>query len=329
MNYARIYSWNPFRPNQFAYDGEGTATPSAPPPGGAPAGDSVPPVQGDGVTSPGSDSSAGATTPSPNTFESAFSGFDDDLDSIELPGEEPTTPAEGGAVATPGAEPPKPSVAPVAPQTPTAAPVAPQPQADPAVPQAPSAPMSKREELDEAITGFKTNFDDLTKWATTEMFSLTPAELEALDTDARSVIPALMAKTYTRGLLATTNFIKQFVPEMIAQEYSRLNAATKRSSEAEDAFYKAWPALNPKDHGDAMKQWAQLYRQQNPKATRQQAIDFVGRALMTQFGVTAAPAQTPPKAVPFQPARPGGHVPNPPPPKTNPWDGLDHDFDVE
>lgn len=326
MNYARIYSWNPFHFNQFAYQGEAALVP---PPGGAPS-PSTPPAGGsDGTTSPGSSPGEGAASSSQDDFESAFGGFDDNFDSIEIQDATPPTPAEGGAETPLGATPPTPPAAPAAPVAPAAAAPQTPPVATEATP-APSAPLSKREELDQAIDGFKTNFEDLSKWATTEMFALTPAELDGLDTDARSVIPALMAKTYTRSLLASVNFIKNFVPDMIAQEYSRLNGAAKRSSEAESAFYSKWPDLNPNEHGAAMRQWAQLYRQQNPKATREQAIDFVGRALMTQFAITpkaaAAPAVRRP-TVPFQPARPGGHVPTPPP-EHDPYAGIGEEFDV-
>lgn len=332
MNYARIYSWNPFRPNQFAYDGEGSGTGTTssasgagtPAAGSPPASGTPPEPAGGGATSTPSDA-GGANTPS-DDFSSAFDGFDSDLDEIDLPSE-PSTGTE------PGAAQPEPQATPPAAQTPAAAQPAPQavpqqPAQPAAAPQAPTAPQSKRQELDEAIGGFKDGFDDLAKWAQGELFTLSPEDLDALSTDAASVIPNLMAKTYTRAVLASLNFIKNFVPDMIAQEHTRLTGVAKRTNEAETQFWSAWPQLNSKDHGEAMKSWAQAFRMQNPKATREQAIDFVGRALMTQFGIQAQAAkpQAAVRAQPFQPARPGGHAHTPPPP-ADPYAGMDQDFD--
>jgi hypothetical protein len=288
-------------------------------PGGSPAPQAVP--EG-GV--PGSPSSSDAGD-ADNDFDSAFGGMDDDLDSIEI-GEEPSTGTVPGATPAPvpGATPPE--RAPAA-ATPPVSPQQPAPTAT--TPPVPSAPQSKREELNEAITGFKTGFDDLAKWATTELFTLPQETLDALATDAASVIPNLMAQTYTRSIMASLNFIKTYVPDMIAQEHARLGAAEKRTSEAANEFYSSWPDLNPKDHGAAMAQTAKVFRQLNPQATRKEAIDFVGRHLMTQFGITpTAQGAAPRRALPFQPARPGGHTPPVTPPK-DPYAGLDQDFDVE
>lgn len=292
--------------------------------GSAPGGTPAPSAGAEGGV-PGSPPSSDAGDAN-SDFESAFGGMDDDLDSIEI-GEEPSTGTEPGATPSPqpGATPPAPAPAAAEPPVPPQQPA----QTAPAA-QAPSAPQSKREELDEAINGFKTGFDDLSKWATTELFTLPPEVLDSLATDAASVIPNLMAQTYTRSIMASLNFIKTYVPEMIAQEHSRLVGAEKRQTEAANEFYSSWPDLNPKDHGAAMAQTAKVFRQLNPQATRKEAIDFVGRHLMTQFGITpkAPGAPAPRKPLPFQPARPGGHAPTTSPP-ADPYAGLDQEYDVE
>lgn len=321
QDFARIYSWNPMRMNQFAYEGEGsgTSTPSAPA-GTAPPASS--PEPGGGST-PSSD----IPSETPSSGVDAFAGFDnDDLDFLDL--------GDGVTETNPGATPP-PEPQPVATPDPKAPPVA-EPPAAKTVPEvapvaatSPSAPRSAREELDQAVGDFKGNFKELSEWASTELFALTKEETDALETDAVTMIPKLMGRCYTQAIMAASNIMRNFTPRMIAEGFAQQQQVTARSSEAKNQFYSAFPELNEAAHGQAFNQWAKMFRQMNPKASRAEAIEFVGNALLSQFkiarGGVKAPGATPGKVPPFQPARPGARqvaqasV-------DDPYAGMDQDF---
>lgn len=322
----QIRSWNPFRLNMMCYAPEGVV--SSAPAGGdsstaSPAGGST------SEAAPGGDSSSSSS----DSFENSFSGLDGDfdpLDSIDL-GDSATGTDPGAAPSEPGAQVVPPVAAKVEPpaQQVPAAPAAQQPVVEPAPAQAPSAPRSAREELDAAVNDMKGGFKELVEWATPELFSLTKEEIESLDTNAVEMIPKLMSRTYTQALLASLNMMRNFVPRMITEGFAQQTTSAAKANDAKSAFYKAWPELNEKDHDQAMNTVAKVFRQMNPKASREEAIKFVGAAVLAQFGLsrgTPKASAAPARPAPFQPARPGGRQVAQTP-VDNPWDGLDADID--
>lgn len=348
MNWAKKFSWNPLLPKleEFSFGlcaldtgasgGGGGGTSGGASGGGAPPGGTPAPAGGDGsgsgTGSPGAgDASEGSGADS--SPSSSFDGLDnlgDDFDSIDL--------GDVGEGETPPTEPQQPQgqQPPVAAQTPPAqekqTPPAPQPPATPASGgQTPQAPRSAREELSDAVDGFKNNFNDLVKWGTTELFTLTPEETDELDTNAVAAIPKLMARTYTQAVMASANIFRNFAQRMIEEGFAAQTERTTRANEAKSAFYKAFPNLNPAQHDATVAQYAKTFRAMNPKASREEAIKFVGAAVLAHHGMQAAPAggqggngRTPP----FQPALPGGRAPAVQQPH-NPFDGMEDDFDAQ
>lgn len=318
----RLSSWNPFRFQTFAYEGEGSGSGAAAAGSASASGSPPASTSGDG-------SAGGEAGGAPDGFSDGNDPFEGlDLDSVEIP--------EDVTGTDPGAPPPEVkepvAAAPVKPAVPEAKPPVPPVTPEPVVgdSSASSAPRSAREELDAAFTGFKDNQEALTDWASKELFTLTPAEIEALDTNASEAIPRLMARSYTQAMMAATNMIRNFVPQMISQGVVQQQAASSKASEALTEFYAANKHLNAKDHGDAVVRWAKMFRAANPKASRADAIKFVGTAVSTELGI--APGAAPPaKASPFAPARPGGRPSTTPASDGNdPYAGLDQDFlDVE
>ena len=237
----------------------------------------------------------------------------------------------GDATGTdPGASPPPQVVAPTAPQ-PQAAPAQPvPPQAGGAAqPPAPTGneASTPRSSLDEALEGFKQNSEQLAQWASTELFKLSPKEVEALNSDAVNVIPALMGRAYAQALTGALNMIRNFVPNMITEQVSQHVTRTTKSQEALNEFYSAHPHLNPKEHGALVDKWVKTFRTANPKASRQDAIKFVGTAVATELGLAPPQAQVPVgRQVPFAPARPGVRMPTVPQ-ADDPYAGMDVDFD--
>lgn len=339
---------NIFRTSAASYFNLDDGTSGAPVGGGsAPAGGSSTPMS----SSPSASSSAPATsTPNgssgvanlpgggsaaPNAAPSAssadpFAGLDnDDWGTEEIEIVDAATGTEPGAPPQPGAQPAPAAAAPPAdgnqPPPPAVSPVA-APAASP-----PANAGSGRSPLDEAIEGFKANQAALTDWAAGEIFKLTPEEQTALDTDAQSMIPKLMSRTYVQGLIAAKNLIKNFVPQMIASEVERITTTTKRSSEALDQFYGAHKELDRTQHQPVVDKWLKSFRAANPKASRQEAIDFVGRAVKIELGIAngAPAASSAPRAAPFAPARQGGRAPATNSQPHDPYAGLDFDFGEE
>jgi hypothetical protein len=300
---------------QFLLD-DATSPPAG---GGAPSpAPSSPPDGGAGGAAPTRISRLPDSPDEPATPHDQLAGMEDnDFDVIELPQEEPPQAGEAGEApqAVPPAAQPQPATAP--------AQVA--PQATPA-PQAPAAyaPPPVRMPLDQAIEGFRTSHKELSNWASQNLFTLSKEDAELLETDAVAAIPQLMGRVYSQALQATTNLIKNFVPEMINQGVQSTNARNAKANEALTEFYAAHQHLNPQQHGALVDKWARAFRAANPSASRADAIKFVGNAVTSELGMTSPAAKG--RVAPFAPARPGTRVQQPSP-QHDPYEGMDMEYD--
>ena len=299
---------------------------STSPPGGG-----APPTA---PTGPPEGGAGGAATPSttqisrlpdspdePAAPHDAFAGMEDnDFDLVELPREEPPQVGETG-------EPPQ-AVPPAAQPKPAATPPPGGPP-QPAVQQAPAAyaPPPVRMPLDQAIEGFRTSHKELSSWASQNLFTLSKEDAELLETDAVAAIPQLMGRVYSQALQATTNLIKNFVPDMINQGVQSTNARNAKANEALSEFYTANKHLNPQQHGALVDKWARAFRAANPQASRADAIKFVGNAVTSELGM-APPAAARGRTAPFAPARPGTRVQQPSP-QHDPYEGMDMEYDQQ
>jgi hypothetical protein len=293
--------------------------------GGAPA--AAPPAASGGT---GGDSAPQSPIPDspaePAEGHDAFAGMEDnDFDLVELPTEEDTSQVGETGEPKPAATPP---AATKQPATEAKTP----PQAAPQKQEAPKqdAPAAPRSALDQAIEGFRTNHKELSTWASTNLFALTKEESDLLETDAVTAIPLLMGKVYSQALQATTNLIKNFVPNMVNEGVQTTNARTAKATEALQQFYAANSHLNPQQHGALVDKWARAFRAANPSASRQEAIKFVGNAVSSELGLPPAAAGAnggrAPRPAPFAPARPGTRVQQPSQPH-DPYEGMDMEFD--
>ncbi len=113
---------------------------------------------------------------------------------------------------------------------------------------------------------------------------------------------------------------------MMAQEVERISGTRAKAEEALGEFYSANPHLNAKDHGATVDRWAKAFRAANPKASRQEAIAYVGRAVSFEHNLVPGAPAAPKAAAPFAPARPGGRQPTQIA-EVDPFAGLDQDFD--
>lgn len=289
--------------------------PPAPDSGSSPS--SSAPADGPTSAPGGSDNSP----PAGFAVDDPFAGMDDDFDSIDL-----------GAATEPLPDPlgtPPPAAAPIpVPGTPPAPAVEAVPPAA-VVPPVGNEPGPSRSPLDETIDGFKANKEALVPWAAKNLFKLSDKDTEALEANAAEFIPQLMGRLYVDTLAAAGNLIRNFVPQMVAQHVEQSSGAKARAAEAANEFYTSNPHLNPKDHDEVVNKWAKAFRAVNPKASRKEAIAYVGRAVSFELGVNpgAPPAARTPPASPFAPARPGGRPPTTTQVIDDPYAGLDQDFD--
>jgi hypothetical protein len=279
------------------------------------------------VTSPaGGETTPSEATPSdtPDSSSSTFDGFGvEDFDEVEIsePASEPGPDVEPGAVAP---------LAPAA--TPPASPVVAAPPV-PAAP-APATPDASKEgspppsEIATILEGMTANQKELSAWMAANAFALSKEEAEALELDASKAIPSLMARVHLESTKNTLNLINQIVPKLIAQGVEKVTGAKAKASEAIKEFYDTNTGLNEKDHGAAVTKWANAYRRTNPQASRKEAIEFVGRAVAAEFGVSPVGSATATRrAAPFAPARQGTRAPTVVDEQVSPFAGLGGDFD--
>jgi len=309
--------------------------------------DSSPPSGGAAAESPaetGGVSGAPTEVTESQPGHDQFAGMEsNDYDFIDLGSGDAETGDGPGAAPPPPAPQPAEGVPP-APAT-TAPPVPQAPQAPPTpaavaptgdVPGAQAPPQPPRSQLEQTMEGLRTaaNQTALADWAAGNLFKLSEEDAGALEANPSDIIPKLMGRVYTRAMESAVNLIKNLVPEMVDSGLSTQSARTQRASEALNEFYRANPHLSADQHGAAVDKWARSFRAMNPGASRSEAITFVGRAVSAEFGVwpqangsgqASAPGRQAP--APFAPARQGGRAAPPPARGTDPYAGMEDDFD--
>lgn len=326
-------------------DGGGSAPASTGGAAGGGGGESTP----GGTASPSSTSSAPASsgTPSPSIPEGGtrvsgevrddrpspnfdFAGLG--LDEIDIPLETDTGPGLGKAAQegkegqpaapaakAPEAAPPKQEATQPAPETKDQG--APVPAADPSSPES----ILRGLEHAETATAIK-------GWLAQNMYQLSEAEKQALDTDAVGAIPGLLSRVHFEMSKNVISQINALVPKLVESGVQRILQGKERGQSAMNEFFSAWPGLNPKEHGGLVNQFATMYRQSNPKASRADAIKFVGAAIHAHLGILPQQAKpngsAPPRVQPFAPARPGARTVSSPQ-VVDQWAGLGVDHDEE
>jgi hypothetical protein len=262
-------------------------------------------------------SSTPAATPSAGAgdVQSDDWGATDD-DALDTP-VVPDVPAAGGTPAVPATPAATPAPAATPPVVPAAAATVPAAPAEPATPaaiptEAPAAPIVP---VDIAV--LRKNYEN----ELTANYKLDPETAARLQTEPENVLPMLAARVHLDVLDAVMAQLPQRVGGMIQQ----FNTFSARERESEDAMFSAYPQL--KAHKDSVLKVGQMFRQANPKATREQAIKYIGDFVMHSLGLTAlaaapaAPAVAP--VLPFTPGTSGGAGDTPV--AKGDWDFIDED----
>lgn len=277
-------------------------------------------------------SGAGAPqTPTPSdgadsSFEFMFSPTGDDpFDALRDLGLSPPnkeTP-EPKAAQTPPAEPPKPAAQP-------AEPAAPNPAATPAPTEAtsPTAP-TVQPNLDPFDPGhlaqhLEQNQEQVVQYVADNLFKLSDKDVEALESDVVGTIPKLLARSFVAAQQNLLLQMSRIIPRMI----ERQGEVSKQHNEAVNEFYTRWADIGKvKDQkvqigdkqvavSDLVKQYAVVYRQMHPQATRQDAIEAVGPMVMMAAKIVpgaAAPQAPAARPSPMAPTGASGRPPQPSP----------------
>jgi hypothetical protein len=291
------------------------------------------PDDGTGAAAPaGAVDSAPASAPSSGADDFSNLGSAEDLDFVEVSDESVVASAEvPAAVVDKVAETPLPVPAstPSAPPPPAAA----QPVQEQAPAQAAPAPVPAESAIPDSPQGFVEQLAQhrsaVISALAADRFKLTPEEATALDTDAMAAIPQVMARVYYEATTTALIQMQNLVPKLVQQ----VLAAEKTSTEAESSFYGRFKSLDRAKHHADVVQFANGFRQMNPKMSQDDLFAMVGAAVMAKHGVSSAPVPGPNGAapvaqpMPFVPAAAGAKVSMAAIP--DPWAGLGQSFDDE
>lgn len=109
-----------------------------------------------------------------------------------------------------------------------------------------------------------------------EVYQLSPEEAEALDTSPSEYAPKFAARLHMQVLTGVVTQMTNMMPVLMEHFGSQRSA----EQEAENAFYTKYSQFKPQEHGETIERLATAYRQQNPKATMEQAMDEVAAMAM-------------------------------------------------
>lgn len=210
-----------------------------------------------------------------------------------------------------------------------------QPPAGEEPPEEPAQPAQTltAEELQAAQQqALQKRIDELQQW-----YGLSDEDAAELNDAPEKALPKLATRLHLAIENAVLSSVSAYVPSVIAQYHQ----GQEREREAIEAFHSVWPELRP--YKQQIQQMGETYRKMNPKATREKAIDAVGRMVYAGLGMNppepkapgvppsppASPPQTPrpaPRQPTFKPAMPSGGGPNPPVQETNPFVQIANEF---
>lgn len=162
-----------------------------------------------------------------------------------------------------------------------------------------------------------------------------PDEMAArLATEPEVVLPELAARVHQAVARGVLNVMHQSLPKVIEQ----VQAVAQAEEKSKEAFFSRWPGL--KGHEKQVIQVGKMYRQMNPNAKPEQAIEKIGRVVLAAIGLTeeqatagaaaAAPGTTRPaaatKPASFRPAATQGAPAPAAPPSDNIFTQMAEEF---
>lgn len=165
------------------------------------------------------------------------------------------------------------------------------------------------------------------------LYKIPETEAAQLQTEPEVVLSKLAAKLHAEVRREVLREVHQNLPQSV----HAIAEATRRESESKQAFYTRWPELA--QYEQQVLTVGRMFREANPTATPEQALETVGAMTYMALGKPvpgapqapgapplAAPPARPPAPAGFRPAMPGGGGAAPAPKETNMWSGMAEDF---
>lgn len=281
-------------------------------------------------TETGSTSSSEAPVETFNDF--VDTGVDESPVTTAAPGEPPATAAPDSSVGggAPAAVPPGVQATPSAPpvQTPAAAapgvPPIPPAAAAPAV-QAPVATPAPASSPAPAAPGAQPDLHQVREGIVAEIaqrYAMPDAVRDQFLLNPEQVLPTMAARLYVDVFDAVLQTVMGQIPQLMSAREQQVRVAQT----TEQKFFERWPALRDPQYAADIAAIGRSYRQQNPQATFEQAMEAVGAMVSVAKGLPlpGATPSAPPQMRPPSPIGPGaarGPAPAAPA-QDNPWSDI-------
>lgn len=260
---------------------------------------------------------------------------------------------EGAAAPLPAApklaETPKPAEGqpPTTPEPPAGQPAGAAQTTQPVVAQPPTGeqpPAQKtREQLEQEAREATTQYQGQLEQA----YALPKEFLDELETDEVAALPKVLPKLAAQLHMAVENAVLARVAAHIPLAIQQHTVVSEANRAAKDMFHKRWPGLE--QHEEAIFKVGRMFREANPNATPQEALERVGPMVYMALGLplpnapgtgqqggapaaaaTATPQAPAAAAGGFRPASPGGAGSIGAPPKpANEFEALAEEFERE
>ena len=172
-----------------------------------------------------------------------------------------------------------------------------------------------------------------------DYYKISDEDAVSMVTSPQEVVPNMLANLHMTVLENTLQTLTSMIPQMVSQVMEQKKANT----DANEAFFSAWPKLAKAELYAPLGRMISAYRNNNPEMAQDQLIKEVGAAAHLAFKIAPdnipevgrGEVQVPTPQVPavavgtFAPAAPGGSVAPVSAENTNEWTDYNKELDRE
>lgn len=167
----------------------------------------------------------------------------------------------------------------------------------------------------------------------TDYFTMTPEELEVVDSDPQAFYQNAGGRLLYTALTAGLAQLQKFVPPLIKAEMQASTQRVDRATSAEARFRTMWPQIG-QEHDELVGTAVTNYRAANPKTSTEEAMKIVGQMVALQLGLSpqlgqpvALTAPSAPSQSAFAPAGTAVELGDSQAPPMGLWDALSEPID--
>ncbi len=139
-----------------------------------------------------------------------------------------------------------------------------------------------------------------------QQYQLTEEEAEKMLLEPGNIVPSFAARLHHNIVKQVLAQLPQQVPQLVQQH----TQVAERNRQATEAFYAPWKGkLDPTNpvHDRTVLTIGAQWRQRNPNATPEEAVQKIGQLACVELGIPVEAAAPPPKpTAPHRPTAPGG-----------------------